>query len=136
MCSVPGAWCSGAGVSYVWVVAGAVVGAPLRYFIGSRFSVEGGEFPWGTFAVNATGCLAIGLILGFAESRGSLSREARLLLVTGFLGSYTTFSAFGWETYALLRADEFARALTYAAGSVILGLAAVWLGASVGKTGA
>ena len=120
-------------MSYAWVIAGAVVGAPLRYFLGTRFAAESGQFPWATFAVNVTGCLAIGFVLGFAEARDSLSREVRLLLVTGFLGSYTTFSAFGWETYTLLRDDELPRALAYAVGSVVLGLLAVWLGASVGR---
>ena len=121
-------------MTYAWIVAGAVAGAPLRYFVGSH--VPGGNwgsFPAGTFLVNVTGCLAIGLVLGFAEARDSLSREARLLLVTGFLGSYTTFSAFGWETYALLRDNDISRAVAYSAGSVIVGVLAVWLGATLGK---
>jgi len=120
-------------VSYVWVIAGAAAGAPLRYFLGTRFVTEPGAFPWATFLVNITGCLAIGFILGLSESRGSLSREARLLLVTGFLGSYTTFSAFGWETYSLLRDDHLFRASLYAGGSVVLGILAVWLAASAAK---
>ena len=122
-------------MSYAWVIAGAVVGAPLRYFLGARFAAESGQFPWATFAVNVTGCFAIGLILGFAEARGSVSREVRLLLVTGFLGSYTTFSAFGWETYVLLREDELLRALAYAVGSVAAGVLAVWIGATLGRLG-
>ena len=120
-------------MSYVWVIAGAAAGAPLRYFLGTRFVTEPGAFPWATFLVNITGCLAIGFILGLSESRGSLSREARLLLVTGFLGSYTTFSAFGWETYSLLRDDHLLRASLNAGGSVVLGILAVWLAASAAK---
>jgi fluoride exporter len=83
--------------------------------------------------VNLTGCLVIGLVLGWAESRDTLSREARLLIVTGFLGSYTTFSAFGWETYDLFRTDELVRAISYAVLSVVLGVLAVWLGAQAGR---
>ena len=121
-------------MTYAWIVAGAVVGAPLRYFVGSHVpAVNWGSFPFGTFLVNITGCLAIGFILGLSESRGSLSREARLLLVTGFLGSYTTFSAFGWETFSLLRDDQVLRACLYAGGSVVLGILAVWLAASAAK---
>ncbi len=121
-------------MNYVYIVAGAAVGAPLRYFLGSRVqSALGGGFPWGTLVVNLSGCLVIGLVLGLAEARGSLSREARLLLVTGFLGSYTTFSAFGWETYALLRDNQVLQASGNVALSVFAGLAGVWLGVSAAK---
>ena len=121
-------------MTYAWIIAGAVAGAPLRYFLGSRVQSLGwGQFPFGTLMVNVTGCLAIGLILGLAESRDALSREARLLLVTGFLGSYTTFSAFGWETYDLMRTGEALRAIMYAAASVVVGILAVYAGASVAK---
>jgi CrcB protein len=121
-------------VTYAYIVAGAIVGAPLRYFLGSRVqSALGSEFPWGTLAVNLSGCFVIGLLLGLAEQRDILSREARLLLVTGFLGSYTTFSAFGWETYGLLRADDITRAMANAVVSVVIGVAAAWAGASIAR---
>ncbi|MBI5947781.1 MAG: fluoride efflux transporter CrcB [Chloroflexi bacterium] len=121
-------------MTYVYIVAGAAVGAPLRYFLGSRVqSALDGGFPWGTLAVNVTGCLLIGLVLGLAEARGSLSREARLLLVTGFLGSYTTFSAFGWETYALLRDNHVLQASGNVALSLFAGMAGVWLGVTATK---
>jgi len=122
-------------MTYAWIIAGAVAGAPLRYFLGSRVGAgEWGPFPAGTLFVNVTGCFLIGLILGLSEERGGLSREARLLLVTGFLGSYTTFSAFGWETYSLARGDEVARAAANVVLSVVLGIAAVWMGASLART--
>ena len=121
-------------MTYAWIVAGAVVGAPLRYFVGSHVtSPTWGGFPFGTLLVNLTGCLAIGLLLGFAEARDTLSREARLLLVTGFLGSYTTFSAFGWETYDLARSDEMLRSVVYVLASVTLGIVAVWAGANLAR---
>jgi CrcB protein len=121
-------------VTYAYIIAGAVAGAPLRYFVGSRVQAWlGGEFPWGTFVVNVSGCFAIGLLLGLADQRDFLSREARLLLVTGFLGSYTTFSAFGWETYELARSEDILRAAANAAASVVLGVLAVWAGAALAK---
>ena len=124
-------------MNYAWVIAGAVAGAPLRYFVGSRVqSLHWGFLPWGTLAVNITGCLLIGLILGIAEQRDTLSREARLLLVTGFLGSYTTFSAFGWETYDLARSDEVVRAGAYVLVSIAGGLLAVWAGANLARLAA
>jgi CrcB protein len=124
-------------MTYVYIVAGAVVGAPLRYFVGSRVHTSlFAPFPFGTLLVNVTGCLLIGLVLGLAESRDFIGREARLLLVTGFLGSYTTFSAFGWETYDLLRGNEVPRAIAYAMVSVGAGILAAWVGASVGRLAA
>lgn len=122
-------------MSYLYVVAGAAIGAPLRYFLGAQVQKLGsGAFPWGTLVVNVSGCLLIGFLLGLAEERGGLGREARLFAVTGFLGSYTTFSAFGWETYDLAKGDDLVRAGANVVVSVVAGLVAVWLGAALGKT--
>jgi CrcB protein len=120
-------------VTYAWIIAGAAVGAPLRYFVGTRFDLANGGFPWWTFTINVTGCFVIGLVLGLSEERGWFSREARLLLVTGLLGSYTTFSAFGWETFDLLRSDDVLRAALYAGGSVALGVTATVAGVGVAR---
>ncbi len=121
-------------MTYAYIVAGAVVGAPLRYFLGRVVQeATGPGFPWGTLAVNVVGCLAIGFLLSLGEQRDYLSREARLLLVTGFLGSFTTFSAFGWETYDLFKAGDAARAGGNVVLSVALGLGAVWLGAALAR---
>lgn len=120
-------------MTYVYVVAGAVVGAPLRYFVSSRVAIWAGlGFPWGTLIVNVSGCLVIGLVLGLAEERG-MSRETRLLLVTGFLGAYTTFSSFGFETFQLLREGELGKAIAYVLASNLIGLLAVWLGWLAGE---
>lgn len=122
-------------MTYLYIVVGACLGAPLRYFVGSQFRPGLiGNFPLGTFVVNVTGCFVIGLLLEYAAERGSLSREARLLFVTGFLGSYTTFSAFGWETYDLARLSEPLTAALYAGLSVVVGVLAVWAGALVVRT--
>lgn len=121
-------------MTYLYITIGAVAGAPLRYFLQGRVQeLTGAGFPWGTLVVNVTGCLLMGLLLTLAEDRGALSREARLLLVTGFLGSYTTFSTFGWESYALIQDRELIQAGTNLLLSVAVGLAAVWAGAVIAR---
>lgn len=122
-------------MTYVYIIAGAAIGAPLRYFIGGRVqSSFGGVFPSGTLVVNLLGCFAIGFLFGFAEARDApLSREARLFLVTGLLGGFTTFSSFGWETVALLRDEDFGLAFLNVLLSVAVGLIAVWTGFSTAR---
>ena len=91
----------------------------------------GWTFPWGTLAVNLTGSLAIGLVMTLLLARGA-DPTYRLLLVTGFLGGYTTFSAFSLEVL-LLEARRWDAAALYVAGSVVLGLLATALGLGLGR---
>ena len=108
---------------------GAAVGAPLRYFLSTRLQeTASGSFPYQTLAVNLTGCFAIGVVATVAEQRDFLNREARLFLLVGLLGSYTTFSTFGWETLTLLRTNEVIQAAQYVLLSSLGGLLAVWAG--------
>jgi fluoride exporter len=86
------------------------------------------RFPAGTFAVNVTGCLVAGILAGYAERFDFLSPEARLLVFTGILGGYTTFSAFGVETMFLLKRGELLIAGSNVVLSVAAGLLALWLG--------
>jgi CrcB protein len=86
------------------------------------------RFPAGTFAVNVAGCLLAGLLAGLAEKHELFTSEARLLLFTGLLGGFTTFSAFGLETMYLLRKGEVLVAGSNVALSVAAGLLALWLG--------
>ena len=109
---------------------GGGVGAMARYLVGGwvlHHAIQE-RLPWGTLAVNLLGCLAIGLLAGAAERFEVLTPEARLFLITGVLGGFTTFSAFGYETVFLLRRGEPLVAATYVGASVGLGLLAVWLG--------
>jgi CrcB protein len=110
------------------VAAGGGIGAALRYLLGGLITSRlGPDFPWGTFIVNVSGCLLIGVVLGLVE-RGALPAEARLFLAVGVLGGYTTFSTFGYETFRLLEGGELLQAAGNAFGQLALGLAGVYLG--------
>ncbi|HEY5999890.1 MAG TPA: fluoride efflux transporter CrcB [bacterium] len=117
-------------VKLLLVGTGGFLGSVLRYVAGGavQAATRYGHFPWGTLAVNAAGCLLIGLLGGAAETRHVLTQEQRLFLITGFLGGFTTFSAYGFETYFLIRVGEPWLAAANALGQVALGLAAVWAG--------
>jgi CrcB protein len=121
-------------VTYAFIVMGAAIGAPLRYFLSTRIQdASDGSFPLHTLIVNLTGCFAIGVLATLAEERDMFSREARLFLLVGLLGSYTTFSTFGWETLALLRNDQVLQAAEYVVLSSVGGLLAVGAGLVVAR---
>jgi CrcB protein len=86
------------------------------------------HFPLGTFAVNVLGCLAAGVLTGGIMRQDWFSADTRMFLFAGVLGGFTTFSAFGVETIALLRKGENTIAASYVVASVLCGLAALWLG--------
>jgi CrcB protein len=110
------------------VGCGGFAGAVLRYLIALRVQQNMGPgFPWGTFFVNITGCLLIGFLSGLFLAR-SFHPSAGLLMITGILGGYTTFSSFGLETLNLMAAGRPGAALLYATSSVAVGIVAVWLG--------
>lgn len=85
-------------------------------------------FPYGTLAVNLLGCFLIGSVVGLAEERQLLGQETRAVVLIGVLGGFTTFSAFGYETFEMLRDGNYARATCNAGIHVALGVAFVWLG--------
>jgi len=91
------------------------------------------SFPLSTFLVNLTGCFLIGFLYGMGERNSIMSHQIRLLLMTGFCGGYTTFSAFALENFNLLRAGQNWIFLLYALGSVALGIVAVFIGTILTK---
>lgn len=113
------------------VLAGALVGAPLRHLVGLAAPASEGGVPWATFGVNVAGSLALGLLLtALARSSGDprLRRDLRLGLGTGLLGAFTTYSALGTETALLLRDGQPGLAIGYALGSAVAGVLAAAVG--------
>lgn len=115
---------------FLLVGVGGFLGSVSRYYLGGfvLHLTAASRFPWGTLAVNTLGCLVIGLLAGAAEYRHVLSAGARLFLFTGVLGGFTTFSAFGYETYFLGREHSWPLALLNIGLHLALALPAVWLG--------
>jgi len=111
------------------VFLGGGLGSLLRYAVGGWVQgAAGAAFPWGTLAVNVSGCFAIGVLATWLTERSAAGPELRLFLLVGVLGGYTTFSTFGIETWRLLESAEWVRALANAAGSVAAGVAGVLAG--------
>lgn len=111
------------------IALGGALGALARYWVGaavgSRF---GTRFPYGTLVINLSACIIIGFSLTYLGRRVELSPAWRYLIPIGFVGAYSTFSTYEWETLSSLRSGAFAMAALYAIGSLLLGLVAVWLG--------
>ncbi|MDD6133674.1 MAG: fluoride efflux transporter CrcB [Selenomonadaceae bacterium] len=120
-------------MAYFYVFIGGGLGAVCRYGVTTAVGMLlGGMFPWGTLVVNLVGSLLMGLVLGallpLAKSLQLLPESLRLLLTVGFLGGFTTFSSFSMETLTLLRGDSFFLAAVNVVGSIVLGLAAAYIG--------
>ena len=116
-----------------WIVfLGGGLGSLTRYVAGSAIMTRyGGIFPLGTMIINITGSFLIGLLMTLLTERWHLDPIWRMALVVGFLGGYTTFSSFEYETYRTIRDGGQWLGLLNIAGSVLLGYTAVWAGAVV-----
>lgn len=112
---------------------GGFIGSALRYLVGgwAQGLSKSLDFPYGTLTVNLIGCFVIGFLGELAEVRGIFTSEARLLVVIGLLGGFTTFSSFGNDTLNLARSGQMVNALTNIAVNVLFGLLLVWLGRTV-----
>lgn len=116
------------------VAIGGALGSMARYLVGGWFASRfGGSFPYGTFVINVTGSFIIGLFLAFAEERVSLSPYWRLFFAVGFVGGYTTFSTFEYESARLFQAGQTLLGATYLIGSVVTGGVAVVAGMVLGS---
>ena len=120
--------------SLLFIGTGGFLGSISR-FLASRFFQNNfpSAFPFGTFFVNITGCLLIGLIYGFSERSSLLTPGWKLFLTVGFCGGFTTFSTFANENLALLRDGEFLHFFIYTGLSVFLGIAATFFGVLITK---
>jgi len=118
------------------VGAGGFVGSILRYAVSGLVHrlMPLATFPFGTLAVNAAGCLVIGVLGGISESRHAVGHDMRLFLFLGLLGGFTTFSSFGYETLALMRDGETARAAANVALHLVTGLGLAWAGYTLAVT--
>ena len=114
----------------LWAGLGGFIGSALRYALGGFLARlrSGWSFPIETLVINVLGCLVIGLLAGLAESRGVFTGVTRVFLFIGVLGGFTTFSAFGYETFQLMRDGQWLSASGSVTLQVVLGIGAVWAG--------
>jgi CrcB protein len=117
--------------AYLWVATGSALGGMARYWCSIAAAERYGEaFPWGTLGINILGSFVIGLFGALTAAGGPLPAgpDARLFVMVGLCGGYTTFSAFSLQTLTLMQAGDWLRAGLYVMLSVALCLIAVWLG--------
>ncbi|WP_207262274.1 fluoride efflux transporter CrcB [Desulfovibrio sp. Huiquan2017] len=118
----------------LYLSLGGTCGTLSRYFLsGVAQRMTGGSFPAGTFAVNMAGCLLFGAVWGFFENRLLPGSEIRLLVLTGFMGAFTTFSTYMFETASLVKSAQIAMALVNVVGQSVAGLALVLTGIALGR---
>ena len=114
---------------YFYIAVGGALGALARYGVGVFVTGRmGTKFPYGTFVINMTACVIIGFSLTFLSRRAGLNPAWRYLVPVGFVGAYSTFSTYEWETLSTLRSGAFSLSALYAFSSLVLGLVAVWCG--------
>ena len=119
---------------YVFIAIGGALGAIARYWVGAEVANRlGTKFPYGTFVINISACVIIGFSLTFLARRAELSPAWRFLIPVGFVGAYSTFSTYEWETLSSIRTGAFLMATLYAVSSLILGLVAVWGGIALAE---
>jgi len=121
-------------MDYLWVGIGGFLGANARYAMGRLVADRlGSGYPWGTFLVNLTGSVLIGVLLTILLDRAVADPFWRLVLVIGFLGGYTTFSSYTFEAVALAMGGKWVAAAIYVLGSNVLGLAACGAGIALAR---
>ena len=118
-----------------FVGLGSLLGGVLRYALSNWIhrALDNPWFPYGTLAVNVTGCLMIGFLSGLAENRSVFTSEVRLFVFIGILGGFTTFSSFALETFSLARNTQDTAAVINIALQLVLGLLGVWFGNNLAR---
>ena len=118
----------------LFVALGGAIGSAARYLVGGWFAARfGAAFPYGTFVINVTGSFIIGFFLAFAQDRVSISPYWRLFFAVGFVGGYTTFSTFEYESIRLFQDGKMLLAAVYLIGSVVAGGVAAIAGVALGS---
>jgi len=122
---------------YLMVAIGGALGSMLRFWVGGFVSEKmGTKFPYGTFLINCTASFLIGFIITLLAEKTHWSPNLRFLIPIGFIGGYSTFSTFEYETFRVVQDGEFLIAFLNIALSVVVGFFAVWLGVIVGRLSA
>ena len=119
--------------NWIYVFIGGGLGSIFRYGLGLYFSSVNTDFPIGTFIANFLACLILGILVGM-QIKNNLQTNYSLLLITGFCGGFSTFSTFSNESLKLFENQQYALALLYIGGSLILGLLAIYLGIKIYNT--
>jgi len=117
----------------ILVGVGGGAGAISRYLLSGWINTVAGPGPFAIFVINVTGAFLLGFFMTLTQDRFIVSPDTRRLVATGYLGGYTTFSTWSWETMQLIQTGEYARAFLNGAGSLVAGLVAVYLGIIVGR---
>jgi len=121
-------------VNYLWIALGAVVGAAARYFVSTQIARHfSTTFPYGTLLINITGSLVLGFFLVYSAERVLLDPRWRLLVAIGFCGSYTTFSSYAFESFALMEQGQWLLTGANIVASNALCLAAALAGAALAR---
>jgi fluoride exporter len=117
-------------VKYLLIAIGGALGSVARFWVSSAVAARMGvTFPYGTLVVNLTACLIIGFAITYMSKRaGGKTAATRYLFGVGFIGAFSTFSTFEWDTLSTLRSGALLLAALYAFGSIVFGLIAVWSG--------
>jgi fluoride exporter len=121
-------------LKYLMVGIGGCLGSILRFWLGSYIGNKmGTRFPYGTFVINVTGSFLIGLVFALFTVKTQWSPNWRYLIPIGFIGGYTTFSSFEFETLRTMQDGQIGLGLLYVAASVVVGFVAVWGGMVAGR---
>jgi fluoride exporter len=121
-------------IKYLMVGIGGFLGSVLRFWLGSFIGGRlGARFPYGTFVINVTGSFLIGMVVTVLATKAHWSPNWRYLIPIGFIGGYTTFSTFEYETFRLFQDGQLLTAILNIALSVVVGFVGVWIGIVAGK---